>query len=180
MKPPAGGLISLFSHKMFSFFGKLCASATSHNTYTFKQTEGYRCRSQGFCRSSREVSVLVFSAHGDSGVWRCGGPVFAGTDYDGEPGKTRASKLSLYGSVSKAWWAVGEYSGARRLRTVVPIGIPSNTSRFVSRCGLAQGNLRHGLELDGGGSGTRRSLLLRVGQYWRSRFPPNFQPKSTA
>jgi hypothetical protein len=43
MKALAGGLISLFSHKMHSFFGKLCASATSHSTYTFKQTEGYRC-----------------------------------------------------------------------------------------------------------------------------------------
>jgi hypothetical protein len=43
MKAPAGGLISLFSHKVHSFFGKLCASATSHNTYAFKQTEGYRC-----------------------------------------------------------------------------------------------------------------------------------------
>jgi hypothetical protein len=43
MKAPAGGLISLFSRKMDSFFGTLCASATSHNTYTFKQTEGYRC-----------------------------------------------------------------------------------------------------------------------------------------
>jgi hypothetical protein len=28
---------------MHSFFGKLCASATSHNTYTFKHTEGYGC-----------------------------------------------------------------------------------------------------------------------------------------
>ena len=43
MKAPAGGLISPFSHKVHSFFGKLYTSATSHNTYTFKQTESYRC-----------------------------------------------------------------------------------------------------------------------------------------
>jgi hypothetical protein len=43
MEAPAGGPISLFSHKVHSFFGELGASATSHNTYTFKQTEGYRC-----------------------------------------------------------------------------------------------------------------------------------------
>ena len=41
-------------------------------------------------------------------------------------------------------------------------------------------NFRHGLVLAGKGSGARRSLLLRVGQYWRSRFPPNLHPKSTA
>jgi hypothetical protein len=46
MEAPDGGLISLislFSHKVHSFFGELGASATSHNAYTFKQTEGYRC-----------------------------------------------------------------------------------------------------------------------------------------
>jgi hypothetical protein len=31
MKAPAGGLISLFSHKMHSFFGKLCVFATSRH-----------------------------------------------------------------------------------------------------------------------------------------------------
>jgi hypothetical protein len=37
MKAPAGGLISLFSHKVHSFFGELGASATSHNAYTFNR-----------------------------------------------------------------------------------------------------------------------------------------------
>ena len=71
MKAPAGGLISLFSRKMDSFFGKLCASATSHNTYTFKQTEGYRCFNDLIGQESfeeREGSIRGTSAASSAGI----------------------------------------------------------------------------------------------------------------
>ena len=37
-----GPYLSFLSQSAY-FFAKLCVFASSHNTYTFKHTEGYRC-----------------------------------------------------------------------------------------------------------------------------------------
>ena len=43
MKAPAGGLISLFSHKVHSFFRKALRARNLSQRYTLNQTESYRC-----------------------------------------------------------------------------------------------------------------------------------------